>query len=307
MQNRAGRLAGPVIGVLLGVSLTGCGVFASDEGDSDQVRVVAGFYPLEYVAERVGGEHASVESLTKPGQEPHDTELTVAQTAAVLDADLVLYARGFQPAVDEVAADAADGQVMDALSVLASRDPEIDGARPFELLEGDPHVWLDPRAMATLAVEVEDLLTQIDPEHATDFRDNTADLVADLARLDGRFAAGLEECERRVVVTSHDAFGYLGQRYDLELHSVAGLSPDAEPSPARLADLADLIREDGITTVFSERIAAPELAGTLSEELDLDTAVLDPIEGLTDDTSDEDYLSLMEANLAALRKANRCR
>jgi zinc transport system substrate-binding protein len=107
-------------------------------------------------------------------------------------------------------------------------------------------------------------------------------------------------------VVSHDAFGYLGARYGLNLHPINGLSPDAEPSPAHLAELADLIESEGVTTVFSETLASPELADSLAGDLGLETAVLDPIEGLTEETEDEDYLSLMRANLAALRTANDC-
>ena len=289
--------------VLLTPSLTGCG---SDDG-GDGVQVVAGFYALEYVAQRVGGDHVSVETLTTPGQEPHDAELTVAQTAEVLEADLVLHAEGFQPALDEAAADAPRDTVLEALDVLRTRDPAIGGARPVTVLEDDPHFWLDPRALATVAEEVRDRLVDVDPEHAEDYRSNAAELVADLVGVDGRFATGLDDCERRTVVTSHDAFAYLGYRYDLDLESVTGLSPDAEASPQHLAELADLIRAEGITTVFSERLVDPELAETLSEELGLRTAVLDPVEGLSDETSDEDYLSLMRANLAALEQANGCR
>lgn len=283
----------------------GCTSAASGAGDGAQV--VAGFYAMEYVAEQVGGDHVDVTTVAQPGQEPHDAELTVAQTAGVLEADLVLHAAGFQPALDEAAQDASDEAVVEALDVLATRRPAVGGARSVTVLDGDPHFWLDPRALATVAEEVRDRLAELDPEHAEDYRDNTAELVGELVGLDGRFAVGLEDCERRTVVTSHDAFGYLGYRYDLDLQSVTGLSPDAEASPRHLADLADLVREEGITTVFTERLVDPELAETLSEELDIETAVLDPIEGLSEETADEDYLSLMEANLSALREANGCR
>jgi zinc transport system substrate-binding protein len=295
-------LAGLAV-VLLAPSLTGCG---SDDG-GDGVQVAAGFYALEYVAERIGGDHVEVTTLAQPGQEPHDAELTVAQTAEVLDADLVLHALGFQPALDEVAQDADEDAVVEALDVLRTRDPAIGGAPPVTVLEGDPHFWLDPRALATVGEEVQDRLVEIDPAHAEDYRTRTAELVGDLVGIDGRFATGLDGCERRTVVTSHDAFGYLGYRYDLALESVAGLSPDAEPSPRHLADLADLVSEEGVTTVFTERLVGPELAETLSRELGLETAVLDPVEGLSDETADDDYLTLMDANLEALQEANGCR
>lgn len=306
MKSRTTRALAALAALALPTSLTGCGLLG-DEGGSDGVQVAAGFYVMEFVAERVGGEHVAVTTLAQPGQEPHDAELSVEQTAEVVDADLVLHAEGFQPALDEAAADVDQDAVVEALETIATRSPAVGGARPVRVLEDDPHFWLDPRALATVAKEVQERLTAIDPEHAEDYRDNTAELIGELVEIDGRFATALDDCERRTVVTSHDAFGYLGYRYDLQLESVAGLSPQSEPSPRHLADLADLIREEGITTVFSEELASPELAETLSSELDLRTAVLDPVEGLSDETADEDYVSLMRQNLEELREANGCR
>ncbi len=144
-----------------------------------------------------------------------------------------------------------------------------------------------------------------DPDHADAYRANAADLRADLQRLDRAYEEGLADCERSTVVVSHDAFGYL-DRYGLEFAPIAGLSPGAEPTPADLSRLQDLIRAEGITTVFSERLVSPRVSETLADDLDIRTAVLDPVEGLSDETGDEDYLSLMRANLAALQEANGC-
>jgi zinc transport system substrate-binding protein len=106
-------------------------------------------------------------------------------------------------------------------------------------------------------------------------------------------------------VVSHDAFGAY-EKYGLRFAAVNGLSPDAEPAPAHLRELSRLIERAGITTVFSETLASPELARTLAGDLGLRTDVLDPVEGLTRATAGEDYLSLMRANLAAIEEANDC-
>jgi len=288
---------------LFATFLTACGGGASGE---DGLTVATSFYPLEYVAERVAGEHASVLNLTPPGQEPHDLSLTVEATAQLTEAELAVHLSGFQPAVDEAIASADLEQSVDAAEVLENQ-PDADlSSRPVTLLEGDPHFWLDPRALAVVARSVRDRLVEIAPEHRDDFGENWAELEADLVRLDGRTAVALDDCRRRTVVVSHDAFGYFGYRYDLELRSINGLSPEAEPSPAHLRQLQDLIRSEGITTVFSETLASPQLADTLASDLGLATAVLDPVEGLSDETADEDYLSLMEANVQALVEANDC-
>jgi zinc transport system substrate-binding protein len=170
----------------------------------------------------------------------------------------------------------------------------------------DPHFWLDPVRMADVADAVADALAEVDPDNADDYAANAEDLRADLEELDAAYTSGLADCDRDTVVVSHDAFGYLS-RYGLEVAPIAGLSPDAEPTPADIAQLQELIEHDGVTTVFSERLAPPELTETLAEDAGVKTAVLDPIEGLTDDTAEEDYLSLMEQNLEALERANGCR
>ena len=277
--------------------LTGCGALA-DTGSG--VQVAAGFYPLQYVAQRVAGDQARVEVLTAPGGEPHDTSLSVRETALVAESDVLVVAGGVQPAVDDAVDTAAeDGMVVDPTEsgFATSKAPEI---RP-----DDPHFWLDPLLMADLGDAVADALAEADPGHADTYRDHAADLRRDLQQVDRAYREGLAGCDRGTVVVSHDAFGYL-DRYGLEFAPIAGLSPEAEPTPADLARLQALIREEGITTVFSERLVSPRLSQSLADDLQIRTGVLDPIEGLSEETRDEDYLSLMRANLAALRAANGC-
>lgn len=302
------------------VLATGCAAFSDDPADDGRTRVAAAFYPLAYVAERVAGDLAEVDLLTAPGGEPHDLELSVQQTGEITTADVVVFAHGFQPAVDEAVEQNAEGEQVDAAEVvdlLAAEESESEheehaGEEHAEDEHGhdhgeeDPHFWHDPLRVADLADAVAEALAEVDPDHATDFEDNAAALRSELEELDQEFTTGLASCERDTVVVSHDAFGYL-EKYGLHLEPITGLSPDAEPSPAHLAELQDLVREEGITTVFSERLAAPELAETLAADVGVETAVLDPVEGLTDETEDEDYLSLMQDNLAALRTANGCR
>jgi zinc transport system substrate-binding protein len=291
--------------------LAACG---GGPADSPGTQVVASFYPLEYVAERVAGEHADVESLASPGAEPHDLELTIPQTAAVADADLLVLSTGFMPAVDDTVAENASGRTVDATEIVdlipATEDAHAHAEDPDEEHADeprDPHFWLDPTRLALVAAEVEENLSELDPEHADAYAANLAALERDLDRLDRDIVAGLRDCERDTVVVSHNAFGYFATHYGLHMRPIAGISPESEPSPAHLRELSDLIESEGITTVFSETLASPAMAETLASDLGLDTAVLDPIEGLSDATADEDYLSLMRANLAALEQANGCR
>src|SRR4051794_13627694 len=276
-------------GLLLVLPLTGCAAQAADDG---RVQVTAGFYPLAWVAERVGGPDVDVVSLTDPGVEPHDLEPTFARTVALARADLVVVQHGLQPAIDEAVAQNAEGRILDTTKVAP-------------LHGGDPHFWLDPVLLADVGDAVAADLADLDPGHASTYTANAGALRDDLLRLDHDFTTGLADCDRHVIVSSHDAFGYWS-RYGIGVAPVAGLTPDAEPSPAGIARLQQLIRDEGITTVFSERLASPELTDTLAHDLGLHTAVLDPVEGLASADSTDDYLSLMRENLAALQEANGC-
>ncbi|MBA2956464.1 zinc ABC transporter solute-binding protein [Nocardioides sp. MAH-18] len=275
------------------LALSGCAAFTDDSvGLDNGVQVAAAFYPLQYVAGRVAGEHAEVTNLASAQGEPHDLELTPQETAEVAQSDLVVYEHGFQPAVDEAVDTNAAGVTLDVADVV-------------EVRPADPHFWQDPLLMAELGDAVAAELGEIDPAHAADYRANAAELRTDLETLDAAYADGLARCDRHTVVVSHAAFGYL-DRYGLEFEPIAGLSPDSEPTPADLAHLQEVIEDDGITTVFYESLVSPEIAEQLAADTGAQVAVLDPVEGLTDDTADEDYLSLMEANLAALEEANGC-
>jgi zinc transport system substrate-binding protein len=293
------RLVVAAAAVLAGACvLGGCGDTAgSESGEAPQV--VAALYPYAYVAERVAGHAAAVSNLTASGAEPHDLELSPQQVADLTEADVVIYQQGFQPAVDEAVGQDGDGRLIEVSAVAPLADT---GAGP-----GDPHLWLDPTRLVPVASAVADQLAGVDPDGAAEYAANAGDLIAELRRLDADFRSGLADCERDVFVTSHAAFGYLALRYGLEMVPIAGITPDSEPSPARLAELRDLVDREGVTTVFAETLADPAIAETLATEAGVQVAVLDPVEGLGDDNEDADYFSLMRANLSALRKANGCR
>lgn len=283
---RRSRSLKVVLAGLLLLPLAACATTADD----GRPTVIASFYPLQFLTERIAGDTVRVVNLTEPGTEPHDLDPSVRQIVELRDADLVLYVAGLAPAVDKAARESAGDHATDLTPVI-------------DLVEDNPHFWLDPIRMQKAATAIEARLAEVDPEHAEEFGANLATLVSDLNDLDAAYTAGLADCARSLVVTSHDAFGYL-ERYGLEFAEIAGLSPDAEPSPARIAELRELIAENGITTVFTETLISPKMAESLAEG-EVTTAVLDPIEGINDGSAD-DYLSLMRQNLVALEQANGC-
>jgi len=302
------------IAVAAGLALAGCGSDDPEAASGDTPTVLASFYPLAFVAERIAGPDATVENLTQPGVEPHDMELTGQQVGSIADAGLVLYLHGFQPAVDEaVEQNAADRalDVAETVELLPETEEEHEPGEESDDdehgdLAGDPHVWLDPTNMVAIAGAVADRLAELAPESAAAFQERADDLVGELDALDQDYEAALASCERHTIVTSHVAFGYLADRYGLEQVGISGISPDAEPSPARVAEVRQVVEDEGVTTIFYETLVSPEVAETIADDLGIATAVLDPIEGLADQTEGQDYLTLMHANLDALRKANGC-
>jgi zinc transport system substrate-binding protein len=315
------RLAAVTTAALL---LSACGG-AAGGSDEDGVSVLAGFYPLEWAAERIGGEAIEVSSLTPPGAEAHDLELTPQDVGAVGEADLVVLLEGFQPAVDEAAAAEGGDRVWDAgqaadLSLTAEdaghegeehegeehEGEEHEGEEHTDEPAADPHFWLDPLRLAAVGDALAERLAEIAPDDADTFERNAADLRADLEALDQEIETGLATCEVGTLVTAHDAFGYFADRYGLEVHGISGLSPTQEPEPAQLAEIADLVADEGVTTVYTETLVDPAVAETVAAEAGVQTAVLDPVEGLTEASEGEDYLAVMRANLATLREGQSC-
>lgn len=300
--------------VALATTLAACSGTGSGSGDAPgsdgEATVLASFYALQYVAERVGGEHVSVESLTPAGAEPHDLELAPADVARLGDAAVVLYLSGFQAAVDDAVAQTSPEHVVDAgahAEPTGSDDHAEEGEGADDHAEdggADPHFWLDPARLAEVAGDVATELAAADPDHAADYRANAETLVAELDELDQELAAGLAQCEIRTIVVAHEAYGYLADAYDLEQVGLSGIDPDTEPSPARLAEIGDVVRAEGVTTIFTESLVNPKVAQTLAADLGVGTAVLDPLEGLADE--DKDYQQVMRENLAVLTEALRC-
>ncbi len=290
------------------LALGGCGS-DSPATDSGKLQVSASFYPLAWASELIGGTHVQVTSLTSPGAEPHDLELTPKQVSGLGRADLVVYASGYQPAVDEAVSDVAPKSGLDVaptadLTIPADGE-EAQSADPATAAM-DPHFWLDPVRFAAVATAIGERMASVDPTNAAEYRSNSADLVGQLTTLDEAYRAGLAGCRQDQLVTSHSAFAYLAQRYDLQQVGISGVNPDIEPDAATLRRITELVKEQGVTTIYTETLASPALAETVAFETGAATAVLDPVEGLTDASAGTDYLDVMRSNLATLRKGQQC-
>lgn len=293
---RRAVLAGLLAGSLL-LSTAACGdgePTARRQGDG-RLKIVAAFYPLQYISDRIGAENAAVTNLTQTGVEPHDLELKPTQLAQITDAALVVYLSGFQPSVDEAVKLQAKDKAFDAASVESLQAGPEHGS--------DPHVWLDPIRFAAIVGKLAERFAALDPANAAAITVRAGQLQDELRRLDDEYTAGLQTCARREIVTSHAAFGYLATRYHLTQVPITGLDPEAEPSPQRVSEVAALAKQKGVTTIFFETLVSPKLSETVAKEIGAKAAVLDPIEGVEEGS---DYVTAMVHNLNALRDALGC-
>lgn len=315
---------------LAALLLSACGTSdpesgAADSGDGDALDVVVGFYPLEFATTRIAGDLADVEMLTSPGVDPHDVELTPQAVASVQSADLVIFSSGLQAAVDDAVAgqapdhhldvnDAADlvdtgtvddhdhGHDEDEHDDEHAEEPETEG----EHGDLDPHFWLDPQRMADVSEAIADRLAEVDPANAATYQDNAQELVDELTALGESYAEGLASCEQEDMVTTHSAFGYVAVNHGFHQIGITGLTPEAEPSPARLAEVTEIVTRTGVDTIYAEVLLGADIAETVARETGAEVRVLDPLEGITDASPGSDYLEVMQANLDTLREGQRC-
>lgn len=265
-------------------------------GDN-KLHVVASYYPLYDFAKNVGGNAVVVTNSTPAGSEPHDYEPTPRTLASISRSDIFIYNGGnLEPWVDDFLKDYT------GMPIKASQNISLQGSR-------DPHFWLDPVLAREIVVAIRDGFIKADPANQTLYRANADRYLGKLTQLDIAFHSGLENCKTRTVITSHDAFSYLAQRYSLTVASIAGLSPEEEPSVAKLVELSKKVKHEGIKYIFFESLVSSRLADTIARETNAKTLVFDPIEGLrdADQKQGKDYLSVQRQNLKNLRTALECR
>lgn len=294
--------------VLAMVAFVGIGVAlqrrpAEKSAPLDKISLVTSFYPLAYLAEKIGGDLVSVTNLTPVGAEPHDFEPTTNDIVTIENSQLLLlHGSGFEPWAEKLETQNQELQIVTIAEGLA----DIETGEAQEPL--DPHVWLDPVLMQAMAQRVLEAISSVDPDNRPLYATNTVALMAELDQLQSDFEAGLKQCRSRTFVTAHDAFGYLARRFNLTQVAIAGLSPDEEPSPRDLAQVSQVARETQAKYIFFETLVDPSLAETVAKEVGAQTLVLNPLEGLTPDdvAAGRDYRSLQRMNLENLRRALDC-
>jgi zinc transport system substrate-binding protein len=278
---------------------------------TEKIQIVAGFYPLAFAAEGVAGDLAEVVSLAGPGVEPHDLELTPGDVAKINDADLVVYIPEFIPALDAVVKTLDQSKVINAtqgITLISGDSHSHEGEEAHSEEEGhsdesatDPHIWLNPSNRVLFGNSIAQALSALTSDSA--INENRSGFENALTTLASDYTAKLANCSIKALVVSHEAFGYIANAYGFEQVGISGLSPEAEPSPARLAEVAKIAKAENATTIYYESLVDPKVAKTLADELKITAEMLDPLES---PPASGDYLSVMQQNLDTLVKGQVC-
>ncbi|WP_010053927.1 metal ABC transporter substrate-binding protein [Carnobacterium maltaromaticum] len=292
--------------------MVGCGNQEATK-DSTKLQIVTSFYPMYDFTQNVAGDNAEVSVLMKAGTEPHDYEPSAKDIAKIADSDVFVYnSKEMETWVSSV-----------LTNIDTKKTVVVDASQGIDLLEGnhsddeteaeheghshahDPHIWLNPVLAQKQVDTIKEGIIKADTKNKETYEKNALAYKEKLAALNEKFEMGLKNAENRTFVTQHAAFAYLANRYDLEQVAIAGLSPDQEPSPAKLAELNDFIKENNIKIIYFAETASPKIAKTVANETGAKLEVLSPIEGITQEEQEKgvDYIKVMEKNLEALEKA----
>lgn len=320
-------------------ALAGCSHAASDKSASNgKLSVTTSFYPLTYLVSEIGKDHVKVTDLTPPGADAHGVELSPKEISDMQKSDIVFYLAKLSPAIDDAVASSKSNAINIGDSVHLLKNEETGGEHEHEghdhadhdheaeghdhehadhdhEAEGhehhhdhgiyDPHFWTDPERMADAAEAIAKTLSEKDPSHAKDFKANSEALVKRLTELDKKFESAFAgTCETKSFVVTHAAFGYLAHEYGLKQIGVAGIDPEFEPSPARIAEVKELVEHEKINTIFTPTTGEAKVAETVAKETGAKFAVLDVAATATDASTD--YIAMMEKNLTALSDSMRC-
>lgn len=311
------------------------GAAGSDAKASGKVSVVASFYPMYDFAQKIGGDRVDVTCLVPAGVEPHDWEPSTTDMKTIASAQVLVYSgAGMEHWVEDVTSavgnkDLAVVEASKGVDLLAvaeddhdhehvdehdhDHDHEHADEHEHEHADGhdhdhgqyDPHVWLSPANAKVEMANIRDALIKADPEGKSTYEKNYEKYASMLDALDKKYAEELSKTARKNIVVSHQAFGYLCNRYGLTQVPIEGIEADSEPDAKAMAKIVDFVKQNDVKTIFSEELVSPKAAQAISAETGAAVEVLSPLEGLTDEqmAAGEDYFSVMESNLDKLVKA----
>jgi len=300
------------------LTISGCSTRSnSAQVNTGKIKVMTTIYPVYEFTSKVGGDKIEVSMLVAPGVEPHDWEPTAQDLIKIRSGKLFLYhGTGLEP-IDKILNKDVMGEIktveiskgIQALTRNVDADDEEDhkkaGDKEHQENKLDPHIWLDPVYAQQEVNNIAEALAAIDPQNADYYKNNAANYNKELALLDQDYKTGLANLAHKDIITSHSAFAYLANRYNLQQVGIMGLSPDAEPTPDKMVKVVNFCREHSIKYIFFESLVSPKLSETIAKATSAELLVLNPIESLTNDEKKQgkDYISIMHENLVNLQKA----
>ncbi|HPI99451.1 MAG TPA: metal ABC transporter substrate-binding protein [Enterococcus sp.] len=286
------------------------GACGQSQETNDELKIMTTFYPMYEFSKQVVGDEGEVELLIPAGTEAHDYEPSAKDIAKISEADALVYNSEDLETWVERLGESVDTQQTTFIEAAGQIDLMESGAEDDHdheteehHHEHDPHVWVDP-VLAMKEVEtIRDALIEKFPEKQATFEKNAAAYLEELNALDQEFQTAFKDAKNKTFVTQHAAFAYLAKQYGLTQESIAGISPDEEPSPSRLAELKHYVEEHHVKVIYFEENASSKVAETLAQETGVSLEVLNPLESLTNEQLEagEDYISVMRDNLDALK------
>lgn len=297
--------------LLLVFLLIGLFTYLSSQGNnkisSKNIKVTTSIYPLYYFATQIGGDKIDVINITPPGAEPHDYEPSSQDIVNIESSNLLILNGIVEPwgnKITEILKNKNTKVIVAGNGLFNQKVTDVTGSAGT-----DPHIWLSPILAKREVNSILNGFISIDPANKYYYSMNANKLNGSLDRLDKQFQEGLNNCQSKEIITSHEAFGYLASEYGLNQIPIAGLSPDTEPSLKTLTEISNQAKTNNIKYIFFESLVTPKLADTIANEVGAKTLVLNPLEGLTKSEiiNGKDYLTVMQDNLQNLRIALNCR
>lgn len=274
---------------------------------NQKIQVITSIYPLYYFATRIGGEKIDVYNIVPSGAEPHEYEPTAQDIARIERSDiLIVNGVNLEPWAARLKKDL---QGKNILMIIAGENLANLTMEEENKQIPDPHIWLSPPLAKKEIEKIAEAIAQTDKKNAEYYQSNASQLISEMDNLNNNYATGLSQCNQNKIITSHAAFGYMAQAYNLQQVSIAGLSTEEEPSIKQLAEIADFAKKNSVKYIFFERLVSPKLSETLAQEIGAQTLVLDPLEGISEDDmkAGKNYFTIMKENLTNLRTALECK
>lgn len=310
MKNKYTKIISIIImsTILAGLLLSGCTSSIGNDEDleksSGKITIVASFYTMYDIANKIGGDKVSIKTMVPSGTEPHDWEPSSSDIKSVQKADLFLYnGAGMEPWAEKILNSIDNKKLVvveasNGINLIENQDKDED-------LMYDPHVWLNPLLFEKQMETVKNVLVNIDPSNKEYYEKNFRENSAKAHELDREYKEAVSKFSKKDIVVAHEAFGYLCNAYGLNQVAIEGINADSEPSPSKMAEITKFVKDNNIKYIFFEELISPKVANVIAKEAGAQTEVLNPIEGLKEEDikNGKEYFSVMRDNLEVLKKA----